>query len=94
MKNYVEVKNRKDLIQILGLSEAAGVRAKLRVQLVIGIRNALMRQKLTQMQGAEMAHVGRTVITAIVNGNLSKISTDRLLEIADRLGVKMQFKVA
>ena len=36
--------------------------------------------KLTQAQAATKAGVGRTVITAIVNGNLESISKDRQLE--------------
>jgi predicted XRE-type DNA-binding protein len=43
-------------------------------------------RRLTHEQAAEIAEVGRTIITAIVNGNIGKISTDQLIEVADRLG--------
>ena len=40
------------------------------------------------------AGVGRTVITAIANGNLGHISTDRLIDVAHSLGLRVQLKVA
>ena len=49
---------------------------------------------MTHEQAAKIADVGRTVITAIVNGNIGKISTDRLIEVADRLGLEVHIRVA
>ena len=45
-------------------------------------------------QASAKTGIGRTVITAIVNGNLDKISTDRLIDIAQALGLKFHLKVA
>ena len=49
---------------------------------------------MTHQQAAEKSDVGRTVITAIMNGNLQKITTDRLIDIAQGLGLKVQLKIA
>jgi predicted XRE-type DNA-binding protein len=61
---------------------------------VIGIRESIKKKDLTQVEAAKKAGVGRTVITAIVNGNIGKISTDRLIDIATSLGVKLHLEVA
>lgn len=91
---YTQVRNDDELGKLLGLTHADTARLKLRTDLVLGIIRILENSKLTHMQAAEISSVGRTVITAIVNGNIQKISTDRLIEIADNLGVKMIFKIA
>jgi predicted XRE-type DNA-binding protein len=94
MKPYVEVKNLKELVRMLGLPESHAPKVEMRRDLVIGIREAIKKKDLTQVEAAKKAGVGRTVITAIVNGNIGKISTDRLIDIATSLGVKLHLEVA
>ncbi len=47
-----------------------------------GIRRVIEKKELTHAQAAKVSGMGRTVITAIMNGNLDKISTDRLIDVA------------
>jgi len=94
MKSYLEAKNPKELCRLMGLPESEAPRVSMRVQLVIAIKRAIERQGLTHAQAAVKASIGRTVITAIVNGNLQRISTDRLIDVAQNLGLKVQLKVA
>ena len=93
-KKYVEVSNQTELAKMLGLSPAQEARILIRNDLVLAIHRLLEEQNLTHAAAAEKAGVGRTVITSIVNGNIAKISTDRLLEVADRLGLIIKFKIA
>ena len=94
MKNYNEAKNAKELCKILGLPASHAPRIEMRTDLAIAIKGVLIKRKYTQAEAAKKASVGRTVITAIVNGNLSKISTDRLIDIAHNLGLTVRLKVA
>ena len=93
-KNYFEAKNTKELCKILGVPETEAPKIEIRRNLVIAIRKAVKKNDWTHQVAAEQANVGRTVITAIVNGNLEKISTDRLIDVAHSLGLKVQLKVA
>ena len=77
-----------------GLPESEAPKVEMRVQLVVAIKRSIEKQGLTQAQAAVKAGVGRTVITAIVNGNLARISTDRLIDVAQNLGLRVQLKVA
>ncbi|NDD03626.1 MAG: helix-turn-helix domain-containing protein, partial [Proteobacteria bacterium] len=86
MKSYLEAKNAKELCKLLKISLTEAPRIEMRTQLVVAIKRAIQRGKLTQAQAATKAGVGRTVITAIVNGNLESISTDRLIDVAHSLG--------
>lgn len=57
------------------------------------IAHVIKRNEMTHAVAAEVTGFGRTVITAVVGGNIDKISTDRLLKIAERLDLKIQIKV-
>lgn len=94
MKPFIEAKNPKEICKMLKLPLSEAPKIEIRVELVSGIRRTIERGKFTQAQAAAKANVGRTVITAIMNGNLGSISTDRLIDIAHNLGLRVQLKVA
>jgi predicted XRE-type DNA-binding protein len=93
-KNYFEAKSAKELCKILGVPESEAAKIEMRRNLVIAIKKTIEKHCWTHQEAAEESGVGRTVITAIVNGNLEKISTDRLIDVAQSLGLKVQLKVA
>ena len=94
MKHFFEAKNIKELCKILGLPPSQAAKAEIRRDLVIAIKDIIEENEWTQAQAAQRANVGRTVITAIVNGNIQSISTDRLIDVAYNLGLSLQLKVA
>lgn len=93
-KPYVEIKNLKELCKILGLPESHTPKVEMRRDLVISIREVIKVKDYTHAEAAKKAGVGRTVITAVANGNISKLSTDKLMDIAINLGVKLHLEVA
>ena len=78
----------------MGLPESEAQRLGIRLELVRAIRKTILKQELTHVQASEVTGFGRTVITSVMNGNLEKISTDRLLDMAQALGLKVSLKVA
>ena len=94
MKPYVEAKSAKELCKLLSIPYTEATKIEMRTNLVIGIKKTIEKKKLTHEQAAKVTGVGRTVITAIVNGNLEKISTDRLIDVAQGLGLTVHIKVA
>lgn len=94
MKSYFEAENLSDLCSLLGLPESEAPKIRMRLNLVKGIRRVIEKKGLTHAEAARITGMGRTVITAIMNGNLDKISTDRLIDVAQSLGLKLQLKVA
>ncbi|MGE0631424.1 MAG: helix-turn-helix domain-containing protein [Pseudobdellovibrionaceae bacterium] len=94
MKSYFEAKNLNELCALMGLPESEAPKLRMRLDLAKAIRRVIEKKHLTHVQASEKTGVGRTVITAIMNGNLDKISTDRLIDIAQALGLRLQLKVA
>ncbi|MBS1958354.1 MAG: hypothetical protein JST80_02680 [Bdellovibrionales bacterium] len=80
MKNYTEAKNAKELAKVLGLPAGEAAKIEMRTDLVVAIR--------------KVAGVGRTVMTAILNANTTHVSTDRLIDIAQSLGLTVRLRVA
>ncbi len=90
---YFEAKNIQELCVLLGLPASQAPKVEMRRDLVIAIRKTLEKRVLTHAAAAQIAHVGRTVITAIVNANIEKISTDKLIDIAYALGLNMHLSI-
>ena len=94
MKSYFEAKNLAELCRLMGLPESEAPKLQIRLDLAKAIRRTIEKKDLTHIKASEKTGMGRTVITAIMNGNLDKISTDRLIDIAQALGLKLHLKVA
>jgi predicted XRE-type DNA-binding protein len=94
MPSYLEAQNTKELCAIMNLPESEAQRLEIRLQLVKAIRKTITKQNLTHAQAAEITGFGRTVVTAIMNGNLEKISTDHLIDMAQSLRPTLSLKVA
>ena len=66
----------------------------MRSDLVVAIQKVVNKKKLTHVAAAKVAGVGRTVIASLMNGNSKHISTDRLIHIAEQLGLRVRLQVA
>ena len=92
-KDFFEARTTKELCRLLGVSEKEAIRIEMRRNLVIAIKRVIKKNQWTHEEVARKTGFGRTVITAIVNGNLKRISTDRLMDVAQNLGLSMKLKV-
>ncbi len=92
--SYVTVRNLKELCSTLGVPVQEEPRVRMQVELVRAVRKVISERGLTHAEAARIAGVGRTVITAVANGNLDGISLDRLVNIACRFGLRPSVKVA
>lgn len=94
MKSYTEAKSIKELTDVLGLPKSEAAKIAMRTSLVIAIRRIVEKKNWTHAEAAKRAGVGRTVVTAVMNGNTTHVSTDRLIDIAQNLGLTVTLKVA
>lgn len=90
---FFEAKSIDDLCALLGLPASQAPKVAMRRDLVVAIRKSIEMQQLTHAAAAKIAGIGRTVITAIVNGNIDKISTDRLIDVAHAFGLSVSLKI-
>lgn len=83
-----------ELCRILNLPETRAVTVGIKLDLFVSIRKRIEKRGWTHAQAAEKAGVGRTVITGIMGGHITKVSVEKLIEIASSLGLKVKLKVA
>ena len=93
-KKFFEIRNTRELCRHLGVPESESMRIEARRDLAMAIIGAIKNNNWTHELAAEKAGVGRTVITAIMNGNLASISTDRMMGMAQGLGLHVSLKIA
>jgi predicted XRE-type DNA-binding protein len=65
---------------------------RLKTDLVLALRKRMRKEGLTHENAAEKAGISRSSMTAIVGGNLTSVSLDRLMEACLRLGVTIKFQ--
>ena len=93
-KNYVEANSIRELGKILGVSDQKSIETEIRINIVVAIERVIKKNKWTKAQAAKEMKVNQTVIESIMNGNIGQISTNRLINIADDLGLEIKIKVA
>ncbi len=54
----------------------------------------IKREKITQMQAAQILQVSRPRVTDIMNRKVEKFSINTLVDLLGRVGMKVQFTIA
>jgi len=70
------------------------IRDGIRQSFVDAICTAVADQHLTHAEAAAIGQTPRTSLTAILNGKLDRVSMDRLLNIAVRLGATVHVRIS
>ena len=83
----------KEIAKALGLTAADGAEMAFRTELNSKIVKIVKRKKITHLQLAKLAGSSRTRMTALLNRNISDISTDLMLRVLSVLGYKTSLKI-
>ncbi len=86
------IKTSVELAQLLELSSSDAIEIEFRAKIVKKISEAVDRHSLTHAAVAQVAHTSRTRVTAILNGNITGISTDLLLRLLYSLGFRAEIR--
>ena len=89
----VRTHTAKDLIKALDLTSAEGAEMIFRADLNSQIIKIVKKKKLTHAQLATLVGSSRTRMTALLNRNISDISTDLMLRVISALGYKSHLKI-
>ena len=82
-----------EIAKALGLTPAEGSEMVFRANLNSQIIKIVKRKKITHVQLAKLAGSSRTRMTALLNRNVSDISTDLMLRVLSALGYKPSLKI-
>ncbi|MFN7925876.1 MAG: XRE family transcriptional regulator [Bryobacteraceae bacterium] len=82
------------LARALGLSAADAEERQVQYSLLERLRQALRAENLTHAELARRAGSSLTRVTAILNGNLTNVSTDLLIRLVGALGYRVKISVS
>ena len=82
-----------EIAKALGLTPAEGAEIAFRANLNSQIIKIVKRKKITHAQLAKLTGSSRTRMTALLNRNISDVSTDLMLRILSTLGYKPSLKI-
>ena len=89
----VRAKTVTEIAKALGLTPAEGAEIDFRVNLNSEIIKIVKKKKITHAQLAKLAGSSRTRMTALLNRNISDVSTDLMLRVLSVLGYKTKLKI-
>jgi predicted XRE-type DNA-binding protein len=70
------------------------VRQAIKADMMAQVDAWIKREKMTQLQAAQILQVSRPRVTDIVNQKVEKFSIDALVDLLAKVGLKVQFTVA
>ncbi len=82
-----------ELAKIAGVSQARGMEAVIKAQLITAVLNAIQKKKLTHIEVAKRAKLPRSAVTGILSGSLQKITIDRVLRLVEAVGLTAEVRV-
>ena len=82
-----------EVAKALGLTSAEGAEIAFRTNLNSEIIKIVKKKKITHAQLAKLAGSSRTRMTALLNRNISDVSTDLMLRVLSSLGYKTKLKI-
>ncbi len=89
----VVAKSPEELADALGLARWEVREWQVQFDLTKRLKEIVKKRNLTHAQVAEMAGTSRTRITAILNDNLTNVSSDLLIRILDSLGYRVKISL-
>lgn len=83
-----------DLAEALGLGVSNAHEWEAQYSLLLRLRRIVQERGLTHAEVAKLGGSSRTRVTAILNGNLSSVSTDLLIRLLRGLGYRVRFTLS
>ena len=89
----VQARTVEELAKALGLTPVEGAEMVFRSHLNAQIIKIVKKKKITHAQLAKLVGSSRTRMTALLNRNISDISTDLMLRVLSSLGYKTKLHI-
>lgn len=76
-----------ELSKMLGISPARGIEAVMKAQIISAVLKVVEDEGLTHAEIASKSKLPRSAVTGILSGSLQKVTIDRLLRLAEAVGL-------
>lgn len=81
------------IAKMLGVSQARGMEAVIKAQLISAVLEAAKKEDLTHAEIAKKSKLPRSAVTGILSGSLQKVTIDRVLKLVEAVGLMAEVRV-
>ena len=78
---------------MLGISQARGMEATIKAELISAVMKASEKGHLTHAELAKRSGLPRSAVTGILSGSLQKVTIDRVLRLIEAVGLVAEVRV-
>jgi len=86
-------KGSKNVFTDLGFDDAEAQSLQRKGEAIIAIERAMKAHRMSQAAAAKMINVSRARLNQMLRGKVEGVTFDRILQMADAIGVKAKVKV-
>lgn len=92
-QNLVVTKGSNNLFEDLGFEKSEAANLKIRADLMLALREYIQSQGWTQEQAADFFQETQPWISNLINGEISRFSVDKLINMLSRAGMEVKVEV-
>ena len=82
-----------EIAKMLGISQARGMEAVIKAQLISAVLQAAKKEELTHADIAKKSKLPRSAVTGILSGSLQKVTIDRVLKLVEAVGLLAEVRI-
>jgi predicted XRE-type DNA-binding protein len=92
-ENFVIIQGNDNIFEDLGFEKSEAANLKIRADLMLALRKYIQLKNWTQEQAAEFFEETQPRISNLMNGEISRFSIDKLINMLARAGMEVKVEV-
>jgi predicted XRE-type DNA-binding protein len=93
-QNSIIIQGNDNIFEDLGFEKSEAANLKIRADLMLALKEYIQSQGWTQEQAAEFFAETQPRISNLINGEISRFSIDKLINMLARAGMEVKVKVS
>ena len=93
-QNFIINQGKDNIFEDLGFDKSEAANLKIRADLMLALKEYIQLQEWTQEQAAEFFEETQPRISNLMNGEISRFSVDKLINMLARAGMEVKVEVS
>ena len=93
-QNFIVAQGSNNLFEDLGFEKSEAANLKIRADLMLSLKEYIQQNDWTQEQAAEFFQETQPRISNLINGEISRFSVDKLINMLSRAGMEVKVEVS
>ena len=92
-QNFIVTQGSNNLFEDLGFEKSQAANLKIRADVMLALKGYIQSQGWTQEQAAEFFQETQPRISNLINGEISRFSVDKLINMLSRAGMEVKVEI-